>query len=96
MACIDEIKVNTLYECNLLHDIISPPKHTKQLNICYSSILQGCMNTRKGKEKFKNFQILLYGGCSYIIVMGRLIQNLLLNNTMWCSIKHKRVLLLPI
>ena len=35
----------------------------------YSHILHVCMNTRKGKEKFKNFQILLNSGCSSTIVM---------------------------
>ena len=34
------------------------------------------MNTRKGKEKFKNFQIILDSGCSFTIVMWRLLQRL--------------------
>ena len=47
-------------EHNLLHDILNPPKRTKILNIHYSPILQGCVNTRKGKAKVKSFRILLY------------------------------------
>ena len=31
------------------------------------------MNNRKGKEKFKNYHILLDSGCSSTIVMGRLV-----------------------
>ena len=34
------------------------------------------MNTRKGKEKFKSFQIRLDSGCSSTIVMWRLVQRL--------------------
>ena len=33
------------------------------------------MNTRKGRLKFKNFRILLGSGCSYTIVIGRLVEN---------------------
>ena len=34
------------------------------------------MNTRKGKAKFKNVQILLESGCGSTIVMGRLVEKL--------------------
>ena len=34
------------------------------------------MNTRKGKATFKNFRILLDSGCSYTIVIGRLVEKL--------------------
>ena len=34
------------------------------------------MNTRKGKSKFKIFRILLESGCSYVIVMGGVIEKL--------------------
>ena len=34
------------------------------------------MNTRKGREKFKNFQILLDRGCISTIVMRRTVQKL--------------------
>ena len=45
MTCIHGNKINKLSECNLLHDILNPPKITKNLNIHYSPILQGYMNT---------------------------------------------------
>ena len=34
------------------------------------------MNTRKGKEKFKNFNVLLYSECISTIVMGRIVGKL--------------------
>ena len=46
-------EVNKVAECNLLHDIINPPKRAKQLNIYYSPILHRCMNTKRVKAKFK-------------------------------------------
>ena len=55
MTRINDNEVNKIAECNLLHDIINPPKPTKYLNSHYSPILHGCMNTRKGKAKFKKF-----------------------------------------
>ena len=75
MNRIHENKVNKIAECNLLHIIINPSKRTKNLNIHYSHILHGCINTRKGTEKFKNFRILLYSGCIFTIVMGSIIKN---------------------
>ena len=39
-------------------------------HVYYSPILHGCMNTRKGEEKFKNFRILLDSGCISTIIMG--------------------------
>ena len=71
MTRIQNNEVNNIAECNLLHDIINPPKRTKKLNIHYSPILHGCMNTRKGRAKFKNFRILLDSGCSSAILIGR-------------------------
>ena len=52
-----------------LHDIINPPEHNKNLNIYDSSIIHGCMNTRKGKAKFKTFRILLESEYRSTIVM---------------------------
>ena len=72
MVFIHDKEVNKILEFNLLHDIINPPKRTKTLNIRYSIILHGCINTRKVKAKFKNFLILLGILCSSTIVMGRL------------------------
>ena len=74
ITSIHDNEVNNIYECNLLHDIINPPKMTKFLNIHYSPILHVCMNTRKSKSKFKNFRILLDNGCSSTIVMVRLVE----------------------
>ena len=49
MTCIRGNKVNKIYECNLMYDLINPHKRTKHLNIHYSPIIQGSMNIRKGK-----------------------------------------------
>ena len=49
MTCKHDNKVNNIAECNLLHDILDPPKHKKKLNSLYSPILHEWMNTRKGK-----------------------------------------------
>ena len=73
MARIHGNKVYKLYEFNLLHDILNPPKRTKILNIRCSTILQGCIKTQKGKTMFKIFQILLDSGCISTVIMGRLI-----------------------
>ena len=48
MTRIHDNKVNNISEWNLLHDILNPPKPKKNLNIQYSPILHGCMNTKKG------------------------------------------------
>ena len=70
----DEFKNRS--ECNLLHDIINPPKRAKKLNRHYFPILHGCMNTRKGKVKIKKIRILLEIGFISTIVMGRLVKKL--------------------
>ena len=46
MTRIHNNEVNNITERNLLHDIINPPKRTKNLNSHYSPILHGCMNNR--------------------------------------------------
>ena len=76
MMLIHNNGVNNIAECNLLHNTINPPKCAKILNIHYSPILPGCMNTRKGKVRSKHFYILLDSGCSYTIVMVRLVTKL--------------------
>ena len=53
MTRIHNNEVNNISECNLLHDMVNPPKHAKKLNSHYSPILHGCMNTGKGTTKFK-------------------------------------------
>ena len=58
MMRIHNNEVKNIAKCNLLHGIINPPKLAKKSNSHYSPILNVCMNTRKGKEKFTNFCIL--------------------------------------
>ena len=76
MINIHEKEVNKIAECNLLHDIISPPKRDKYLNGHYSLIIHGCMNTRLSRARFKNFLIILDIGCSSAVVMGRLVEKI--------------------
>ena len=71
MTPIHDNEVKNIAECNLLHDITNPPKHTKQLNSHFYPILYGFINTRKVKLKFKNFRILLDSGRSSTIVIGK-------------------------
>ena len=76
MTRMNDNEINNISECNLLHDIINPPKRTKKLNSRYYPILNGYMHTRKGKANFKSFQVLLYRVYSSTIVMGRLVKKL--------------------
>ena len=46
------------------------------MNRNYSPTIHGYMNTRRGKTRFKSFQILLDSGYSYMIVMRRLMTKL--------------------
>ena len=55
MSCIHDNKVDNISERNLLHYILNPSKPTKNINSHYSPLLNGCMNTRQGKAKFKKF-----------------------------------------
>ena len=70
---IHDNEVKNIAECNLLHDIISPPKCAKNINSHYSPIIHRFMNTRKGRLKFR---ILWDSGCSSTIDMRRLVQKL--------------------
>ena len=45
MTCIHKKRVDELAEFYLLHDILNPPKLTKNLNSHYSPILQQFVNT---------------------------------------------------
>ena len=74
MTCIHGRKVNEIYEYNLLHYILNPPKRDKILIINYSPITHGYMNTRMGRKKFKKSRILFYCVCSSKVVTERLIQ----------------------
>ena len=78
MIHIHEKEVNKISECNLLHDIINPHKRAKKLKSDYSPILHGCMNTRKGRLKFKNFRIILDSGCVSTLVIGSLVEKICL------------------
>ena len=82
MIGIHENKVNKIAELDLLHDLLNPSKRTKILNIHYYPILHRCMNTRKGREKFKYFRVILDSGCSFTIVTIILIKNPILKYTM--------------
>ena len=55
MTRIYNNEVKNISECNLLHEIINPPKCAKNLNSHYSPILHGCMNTKKDRAKFNFF-----------------------------------------
>ena len=76
MTRIHKKWVNKIDEWDLLHDIINPPKIIKILNSHQYHILNRFMNTRHGREKFKNSGILLVSGCSSTIVMGRIVEKL--------------------
>ena len=73
---IHDNEVKDISELNLLHDIINPPERAKNINGHYSLILHRCMNTRKWRENFKKFRILLDSGFSSTILMRRLVQKL--------------------
>ena len=71
MTCIHDNEVNKIAEFNFLHGIINPTKITKNRHC--SSIIHECINTRKGRENFNNFRILLESGWSSTIIMGSLV-----------------------
>ena len=76
MHDIHDTKVNNIAEWNLIHDILNPSKRTKNTNSNYPPILHGYLNTCQGKAKFNSFVILLDIGCSFTILMRRLITKL--------------------
>ena len=51
-------------------------KDTRTLNKHYSPIIHVCMHTQQGRDKFKNFQILLDSACMSTIVTRMLITKL--------------------
>ena len=89
MIYIHDNEVKKIAEFNLLHDIINPPKRAKKINSHYYPIIHVCMNTRKGRANFKNFQIILDSGCNPTVLMGRIVENYTLKNMLWCSGKHR-------
>ena len=44
--------INDILELNLLHDILSPSKFVKSKNFNYYPILNGCINSYIGKQRF--------------------------------------------
>ena len=76
MNFIHDGNVDNIDACNLLYDILNTYKITKNITSHYDPILHECINTHKGKAKFNHFRILLDIGCSYIILMRRLITKL--------------------
>ena len=56
---VQDNKVNIIAQFNLLHDIISPYKCTKHINIHHYHILHKCMNTCKGRANYKTFKYYL-------------------------------------
>ena len=86
MTCMHDSKVNHISGFNLPHGVLNYPKHTKILNMHYSPILHGYMNTIKGRVRFKNFRFLLDIGCSYTIVMVRLVQKLSPKDMLQCNV----------
>ena len=73
---IHDNEVNNIAEFNLPRDTFSTYKRTKILNINYSPILRGFVNTCRGKAKFNNFRILLDSGCNSTVVMRSVITKL--------------------
>ena len=53
----------------MLHDILNTSKQTKNSNSHYSPILHECMNTCRGKERFKIIGVLLDSVCSPTILI---------------------------
>ena len=72
MASTENIINDIKRECNILSSFLNPTKHAKHKNSHYPPILQGYMKTHSGREKFKNFRILLDIRSSSVIVMGKL------------------------
>ena len=68
MKNIHDNAVNDIAECNVIHNVINPYKHTINTNSHYYPILHGCTNTRRGRTKYKTFPI------SYIVDVVSLFQ----------------------
>ena len=51
MIHIHDKEVNTIAECNLLHDIINTSKCYNNTNTYLSPIIHGFMNTHMGRRK---------------------------------------------
>ena len=89
MIYIYDNEVNNISKCNVLHDIANPPKCAKNINSHWYPILHVCINTRKGRAKFKISRIILDSGCSSTIVMKSLVEKLYPEKMLWFSGKHR-------
>ena len=69
MNCIHNKDINNISEFNIIHDILKSYKCTKNINIYYTPILHGCVNTLRGKATSVVFLILLYSICSSTVVI---------------------------
>ena len=69
-------EIKNISKYNLLNGIINPTKRTKNWKSHHYPILNGFMNNRTGKSKFKNFCIFLDSGCSSTVIMGTLVREL--------------------
>ena len=49
----DNIDVDDLSELNVLHDIVNPSKYVKITNYHYSPILNGYINTHRGRKSLR-------------------------------------------
>ena len=76
MNHLHDNKVNNISEWNLLHDIINNSKQTKDINRHHYPIINVCMNTRTGRAKFQNLQILLDSEFSSKIIIISIITKL--------------------
>ena len=63
---------NIKHKCNVLSNLLNPKKCAKYKSSHYLPILQDCMNTHSGREKFRNFRILLDSGSTSTNIMGNL------------------------
>ena len=73
---INDDNINNISGFNLLHCELNPSKYIQNTNYHYFPILYGCINTRRGKVKYKNFQILSDNGCISVVVIKKLMQKL--------------------
>ena len=80
--------VNKIVEWNLLLDMLNSTKHAKNKCSHLYQILNGYMNNRRGKVRFKNFQILLHSGSSSTIIMVRMISKLKRKKMLICNGKQ--------
>ena len=55
MNFINDNKVNTINEYNLLHGILNLSKYTKNKHSHYSPIVHVCMNICRGKDRLNSF-----------------------------------------